>query len=151
MVSALLDYDELCTPEFGEVPSIKVYQDCIQGTCDCIHYVGDVSAQLKPCRGAQFLFGSSALDSILGSDRHYLWHGLVNGFKIVDPDCPAAYNCRNHDSITGEEFREEMSTLLQGELSAHKVSRVDVPPPPPPVHTCPRSGQEIGWSFTTHQ
>ena len=119
---------DFCTPEFGEVPAISVNQDCIKGTCDCTHYVGDVPAQLKPCRAAQFLFGPDALSSVSEVDRDFLWHGLVNGFKIVDPDCPTSYTCTNYDSITGVEFKGEMSALLQGELSAHKVSSANVPP-----------------------
>ena len=61
-------------------------------------------------------------------DKLFLWRGLVLGFAIVDPDCPASYFCDNYDSITGDRFRKEMSDLLHAELLAHKVSRTSSTP-----------------------
>ena len=55
-------------------------------------------------------------------DRDYLWRGLVLGFDIVDPDCPASYHCENYDSITSDVFYEEMTRLLLDELAQGKVS-----------------------------
>ena len=119
---------ELITPELEDVIPIPVYNSCIDGTCDCRHFIGDVPAQLKPCRAAQFLFGPNALPSIDNEDRDFLWHGLVNGFRIVDSDCPASYQCQNYESITSIEFKEEMSALLLTELASHKVSRATTAP-----------------------
>ena len=117
-----------CTPVIGGIPSVIVYDACIEGKCDCCHLIGDLPAQLKPCRAAQFLFGEGALDDISEDERIFLWQGLVQGFKIVDPDCPASYQCSNYESITGDEFRAEMTTLLLAELETHKVSRSTSPP-----------------------
>ena len=119
---------EFVTPEFGDVMPISVHKACLEGVCDCRHFVGEFPSQLKPCRAAQFLFGPNALSTIPLSERDYLWHGLVNGFKIVDEDCETSYSCKNYDSIINGEFKEEMSTLLQSELQSHKVSRASSAP-----------------------
>ena len=119
---------EFTTPVVEEVPEVVVYSDCIRGSCTCCHYIGNVPAQLKPCRAAPFLFGDGAIESIPHDDRMYLWKGLVCGFDIVDPECPAAYTCSNYDSILSAEFRQEMTDLLVKEISEHKVSIVDSAP-----------------------
>ena len=64
----------------------------------------------------------SAINSMSESERLYLWTGLMIGFAIVDDDCPSTYNCPNYDSITGEDVYQEMSTLLEEEIAAGKVS-----------------------------
>ena len=117
-----------CTPSYDDIPSIEVYPDCLLGKCSCVHFIGTLPCQLKPCRAAQFLFGSSPLPSMSDSDRHFIWSGLVKGFQIVDNDCPSAYCCPNYDSITGEQFYAEMSSLLREEIDCGKVSIVDSKP-----------------------
>ena len=116
------------TPQFEDVISVDVFPQCIAGTCMCRHYIGSVPCQLKPCRAAQFLFGPGNLDTVSDDERLYLWKGLVNGFEIVDQECPASYWCDNYNSITGDEFRDEMNTLLLEELADQKVSRAASPP-----------------------
>ena len=118
----------IVTPPFEGIPSVVVYADCALGTCDCVHFIGDAPSQLKPCRAASFLFGDRALDSLLDTDRMYLWRGLVCGFDNVDVDCPAVYKCSNYDSILSDEFYGEMTELLTKELAEHKVSKVSSPP-----------------------
>ena len=117
-----------CSLEFRGLPPIHVYNECAQGNCDCLHFIGGKPAQLKPCRAAQFLFGQNALDSIPECERDYLWNGLVEGFRIADADCSASYSCINYDSITSDEYRDEMSALLRKELDMHKVSEATTPP-----------------------
>ena len=109
------------TPVCIDIPSINIFQECTLGTCNCIHLIGDFPCQLKPCRAAQFLFGSSALPSIPYSDRDYLWRGLVKGFNIVDDSCDSVYECQNYDSITEQQSYAEMTDLLLSELDCHKV------------------------------
>ena len=115
------------TPSYDDIPSIAVYADCILGACGCSHAIGDVPAQLKPCRAAPFLLGVKALD-VSCDERAYLWKGIVCGFDIVDSDCPTGYHCDNYDSILAEQFHSEMTELLTKEISEHKVSIVDTPP-----------------------
>ena len=116
------------TPVFEGIPSISIFHECYSGTCDCVHHIGDFPCQLKPCRAAPYLFGSSRLDTVSDSDRLYLWKGLTKGFEIVDADCPSVYHCENYDSITSHGAYEEMSALLRSELECHKVVDVDNKP-----------------------
>ena len=116
------------TPTFEGITSINIMGDCVTGTCDCKHFVGSKPAQLLPCQAARFLFGPESLDSLSDSDKLFLWGGLMNGFKIVDTDCPASYSCKNYDSITDDTYREEMSSLLTQELESHKVPVATTPP-----------------------
>ena len=111
-----------------DIPPVVVYASCIDGTCECRHFIGDVPTQLKPCRAAPYLFGAAPLESLSQDDRLYLWKGIVCGFDIVDPDCPASYQCTNYDSILSKEFYGEMTDLLNKEISEHKVSVVSEPP-----------------------
>ena len=130
-----LDYDfneigdyVFSTPAYHDISAVDVYQSCISGFCSCCHFIGTLPSQLKPCRATQFLFGGSAIPSIADSDRLFLWRGFVNGFSIVDDDCPSEYYCPNYDSITGPGAYDEMSALLKDELSCGKVSVTDSRP-----------------------
>ena len=116
------------TPALDNIVSIPIYDVCASGNCSCCHLIGNVPAQLKPCRAATVLFGPTPLDSVSSADRLYLWQGLVNGFDIVDEGCPSAYFCENYDSILNEKFYPEMSALLAEEIDQHKVSKVSHTP-----------------------
>ena len=116
------------TPVVGDIPSLTILEECMQGACSCSHLIGGRPAQLKPCRAAKYLFGPDSLESVSDEDKFFLWEGLMCGFKIVDADCSASYVCENYDSITGDEFSEEMTALLLKELQEHKVSKVSAPP-----------------------
>ena len=122
------DSVEFCTSVVDDISSMTIFTDCINGVCHCRHLVGDAPAQLKPCRAAQFLFGPNALTSISDDEGLFLWQGLVQGFKIVDPDCRASYSCSNYDSITGDVFKDEMTDLLLSELDSSKVTKAASPP-----------------------
>ena len=116
------------SPPMGDVPPIAVYSSCVSGICSCVHSVGDTITQLKPCRASQFLFGDDGLTSMSDDDISYIWRGLVNGFSIVDTDCPATYHCQNYDSILEPMAYAEMSQLLIKEIEEQKVSIVDSAP-----------------------
>ena len=116
------------TPIFDNIDSIPIYGACIAGSCSCAHYIGEHQAQLKPCRAAQFLFGDHKLDSVDTSEQLYIWNGLMNGFSIVDNDCPATYECTNYDSILAENAHAEMTALLEQELLDHNVILTDQRP-----------------------
>ena len=104
---------------------VYVYVDCVKGTCDCVHLIGGIPTQLKPCRAAHFLFGNHKLDNISQDDITYLWFGLVNGFPIVDS---ARYFCENYNSILDQKANAEMSSLLAQEIADHKVIHVESQP-----------------------
>ena len=116
------------TPPIGDVAPIAIYQDCVLGTCNCVHLIGGFPCQLKPCRVAQFLFGDDSLSNVSDMDRVYLWEGFMKGFCIVDRDCPSSYLCANYDSITGTDAYQEMSTLLSSEIDSSKMVVSDTQP-----------------------
>ena len=116
------------TPCFDAAPSIDVFDSCIMGTCDCIHLIGGVPCQLKPCRWAPLLFGTDAIPSVNDDERMYLWRGVLSGFNIVDDNCPSSYVCDNYNSILESKFRKEMTDLLRKELLENKVSVTASPP-----------------------
>ena len=74
------------------------------------------------------MFGDTRLPSITEDECFFLWSGLVNGFPIVDEDCPATYYCQNCDSILETKAYTEMSNLLDQEIADHKVTRIDTRP-----------------------
>ena len=110
------------TPAIAGTTPMDIYGSCVNGTCNCVHLIGDLPAQLKPCRAAPFLFGEGKLDTVDDDETLALWKGLVNGFSIVDDTCPTAYECENYDSILQPEACSEMTALLEKELIEHKVS-----------------------------
>ena len=112
------------TPAMEGVAPVQVFQSCIQGSCKCVHMIGNEPAQLKPCRSACFLFGDSRLDNIDDDESLFLWKGLTNGFAIVDDDCQASYNCQNYDSILDPKACSEMTALLEQEVLENKVTIV---------------------------
>ena len=116
------------TPCYEDCSPMPIYAACAAGVCDCIHTIGGMPAQLKPCRAAPNLFGPSLIDSISHDDKEFLWRGLNNGFKIVDEDCPSSYRCANYDSILSEQFYSEMTELLVSELEQSKVTKVNYVP-----------------------
>ena len=116
------------TPAFPDIASIPIYDACSSGKCTCVHLIGGVPAQLKPCRAAPYLFGPSFLDDISTENQTFLWRGLVKGFDIVDDQCPSSYYCENYNSILDDKFYSEMTDLLLAELSQFKVSKVDYKP-----------------------
>ena len=116
------------TPASADVAAINIYNECIDGTCSCVHYIGVEPCQLKPCRAAQFLFGDTRLTSVDDSEALFLWKGLVNGFAIVDDDCQASYTCENYDSILEPKAYTQMSELLDQEIKDHKVTIVEDAP-----------------------
>ena len=103
------------TPSYEGIPCVSIYPTCIDGSCNYRHFIGGSPCDLKPCRTAAVLFGSPDLD-ITVEDRDFLWRGVVEGFAIVDADCPANYRCQNYDSVTCEKFYVEMSKLLREEI-----------------------------------
>ena len=108
-------------------PSIKVYQSCVDGTCECVHLIGGESSQLLPCRLASFLQQDGLLD-LSPEERKFLWSGFTEGFDIVDRDCDVSYECANYKSILGKQFYNEMCGLILEELADGLVSEVEEKP-----------------------
>ena len=66
-------------------PSVRVFQSCVDGICQCEHYIGKEKSQLLPCRVASFLRQEGAI-KINQIESDFLWTGFTEGFKIIDPE-----------------------------------------------------------------
>ena len=108
-------------------PSIKVFQSCVDGICQCEHFIGIEKSQLLPCRIASFLRqeGSIKINQI---ESDFLWTGFTEGFKIVDPGCNTTYDCRNYKSILDKKFYGEMCDIIKNELVDGLVTEVKSKP-----------------------
>ena len=112
----------------GEVPSISVYSSCLEGTCSCTHYIGGVTAQLRPCRFASFISGPTNVLGGRPEESDFLWEGVTRGFKIVDSGCDTSYSCKNYKTILEGPFYEEMCELVNQEARDSLVTKVNARP-----------------------
>ena len=107
-----------CTTPDGTV--INVFDDCIDGSCYCEHYIGGVRSQLKPCR-----FASIVCDDLnVWSSKHRgLLDGIADGFEIVQGEIPN-YECSNYKSILEPGPKSQMNVIVQKELDEGMISEV---------------------------
>ena len=113
----------------GSMPDVKVYDDCVEGSCACVHYIGDNLAQLKPCRFAAYISGKDSNVFLGHPDKaKYIWEGVLQGFSIVDEDCDTEYRCKNYQSILDPPFYEEMCEIVSQEVCDGLVTKVSTPP-----------------------
>ena len=108
--------------KYGTKEFINVYQSCLDGVCDCTYFIEGESSQLLPCRLASFLKQSCFEISEVESD--FIWAGVTEGFKIVDPDCSTKYECKNYKSILEGSFYKEYCDILTEEVKNGLVSEV---------------------------
>ena len=96
-----------------------MYEECIAGSCSCVHVIGSTKAQLRPCRVGHFLFSDNCcLDSEVVNK---IWDGVCDGFHIVDEGQIPSYECDNYQSILSETFRKEMSSILESDLIEGRI------------------------------
>ena len=106
------------TPPTSKGTVICVFDSCVEGRCGCIHMVGDIRAQLKPCRFAASIFQGTEDPT----DKYWeLFEGIVEGFDIVDTPVPE-YDCTNYNSILCEEARQVMNKNVLVELAEGRIS-----------------------------
>ena len=111
------------------MPTIPVYNTCMKGSCSCLHYIGNNIAQLKPCRFASYISGSSCnVFPHQPEMAKYIWEGVLQGFKIIDDDCTTSYACNNYNSILDPGFYSEMCSIISEELREGLVSKVPTRP-----------------------
>ena len=115
-------------PIYHRVSSRSVYVDgrgiewsrpCV-GDCAGVHYVGGLRSQLNPCVFFDYCFGNPSDDN--GS---YIFQGVSEGFRIVDPEYEGSYFCSNYDSVLHPSAKAEMDEIVRKELRLDKVSLVD--------------------------
>ena len=78
--------DGQCIPLFvvetaGSIP-VNVFEECIEGSCNCEHFIGANRAQLLPCRLAKLIFDESE-PVVSNEDRGLLWDGLGTVLAVV--------------------------------------------------------------------
>ena len=105
---------------------INVFQSCIDDVCSCVHKIGDSPSQLRPCRIGNFLFSNQCF---LPNEHVFaIWNGICDGFKIVDDVDIPSYECQNYNSILGEKFSGEMSSILNSDLAEGRIKYVNSKP-----------------------
>lgn len=92
--------------------SIKVYEQCIRGTCVCKHKIGNDFCQFKPCRFAALLYGSERVPS---DDEKVMFKGIVDGFNIISTDVDG-YDNHNYLSILSDVSKPKMDKIVKGEI-----------------------------------
>lgn len=107
----------------GAVASFKVKLVCATGMCDCVHLLGGMCCQLKPCRFfvEVFLRGEWDVDYI------YILRGIVFGFRVINDDFKGRYDIGKVGRMNEWE-RGIIEEKLLAELGAGIVTRVDTPP-----------------------
>lgn len=103
--------------------SIKVYKDCVNGTCKCIHELGYSKTQLKPCRFAATIFKNR----IPMEDDLKVFDIVCHGVDIVSGDVPE-YECTNYDSILQPEDKEKMDIIIENEILSGALTIVSEKP-----------------------
>ena len=92
---------------------------------DCDHILEGVRSQMKPAGWRSMLSGGPT--NMYGVDTwdfdsHFLLHGMLHGFKLVDPDSPIdPYSTKNYGKSDALDF---IDNLIEEELAAGKLSVV---------------------------
>ena len=62
-------------------------------------------------------------------DSMFILDGVLNGFRVVDPDAEIPlYDCKNYNSCFSENNYEKMNQIMHSELSAGKISIANTKP-----------------------
>ena len=114
------------TPSLATSPNgrpIKVFPECVSGTCDCVYMLEGVVSQLKPCR-----FASIILTNDLLREKYTDLLGLItDGFPVVDSPVQA-YECVNYSSITDPAVKPMMDKIIEKELQEGVISFSETKP-----------------------
>ena len=114
-----------CNSAVVNIPSVVVhdgidyFRPCADRLCPSVHTLDGVPIQLNPCAFYLECFCHSS-----GPDENaeYIFKGVRDGFDIVDEDFDGSYRCSNYQSIMDSEFRQQMDSTIEEELSEGKVS-----------------------------
>ena len=97
---------------------LTVTSECGFGSCSCVHILGGVRNQLKPCRFASIVMSFD--DSLRQMYLLVLWH-VIDGVPIVEGDVDP-YCCENYSSITCPDIKPKMDEIIRRELADNMVS-----------------------------
>ena len=65
---------------------VKVFKECLLGSCNCVYYIGGNQLQLKPCRFASII---SNVQCEWANDRQKLLWSVTDGFPIAEGEIPS--------------------------------------------------------------
>ena len=101
------------------VARFQLGQNCMAGTCSCMHRIEGIVSQMKPCRVFAELFMWGDTDP----DAEYIMKGVCFGFMVINWDCDACYGCGQG---AGGDWsgREAMSLKLRREIEAGSLTVV---------------------------
>lgn len=117
-----------------------IYEACFDGTCKCEHFVNNCLVQLKPCRAYVEMFCRGENDQ----DWCYILSGVCFGFRVIDENCRAVYECSNYESITKSPTKELMSIRLKSEIEQGILTIVkDVPLCVHSLGSVPKDGDDF--------
>lgn len=110
-------------PTSGRI--ISIFPSCVQGTCNCVHYLDGIACQLRPCRFASMM--CKADGSLINPADWPLLENLIDGFPITD-DIVTLYECENYGSILDPTAKSKMDSIIEKELSEGMISIAQVKP-----------------------
>lgn len=109
------------TPPTKAGRRVKVFTECIDGSCSCRPLLEGVPYQLLPCRFAALMFNASG---VMFDDSYWpLFNHIVDGFPVVD-EFVSPYVCDNYKSALEPEAAKKMTKIVLSELSEGMVSQV---------------------------
>jgi len=112
------DFDVLytCTAKdifSNNICSFKVFNECVNATCSCVHMIAGARAQLLPCR----VFAECFVRGDTDPDWEYIMRGVIFGFKVINEKCDARYFVDNYKSVL-EPVNSKIITSLTGASDA---------------------------------
>ena len=102
----------------------KLYRPC-GVLCTGSHRLEGIQVQLNPC-----VFFDECFNHESGVDQEadFIFKGVSEGFRIVDPDFDESYCRSNYQSITKGKAKVKMDELVRKELLCGKVCKVHKKP-----------------------
>lgn len=113
----------LCTAESKNGVSVKLFQSCISGDCQCSYLLGDNKTQLRPHRFAALTF----VDCQPSDKDLCVFDCVVYRVDIVSSDVQP-YNCHNYHSNLDTESKAKMDVIVASEIENGILSVTDIKP-----------------------
>ena len=90
---------------------------------DQVHFIDGVYCPLRPCAWKEVLCLHEEDDDVL-----FILDGIVNGFKLVDPNAPIGHYSTDNYYSAAVSSRPEVNDIIMNKLSQGKLSVSDTTP-----------------------
>ena len=102
--------------------SFTILPECYKGICTCIHKIGGVMVQLKPCRFfcELFLCGPVDLDCI------HILKGVTFGFQVINDNLSLSHTAVSNN-INNKDLKQIIENKLVAEIQQGVISVVESP------------------------